>query len=85
MTKLIKKEIMEYVNGKKIKVVLIIDEASLLRLEVLAELHTMCQFQKDSKTWLPLIIAGQSSLLWHHVLLLEATLKVLTDRVWKST
>ncbi len=62
MTKLIKKEIMEYVNGKKIKVVLIIDEASLLRLEVLAELHTMCQFQKDSKTWLPLIIAGQSSL-----------------------
>ena len=63
MTKLIKKEIMEYVNDKKIKVVLIIDEASLLRLEVLAELHTICQFHKDSKAWLPLIIAGQSSLI----------------------
>ena len=63
MTKIIKKEIMEYVNGKKIKVVLIIDEASLLRLEVLSELHTICQFYKDSKTWLPIIIAGQSSLI----------------------
>jgi len=62
MIKIIKKEIMEYVNAKKIKMVLIIDEASLLRLEVLAELHTICQFHKDSKTWLPLIIAGQSSL-----------------------
>ncbi len=62
MTRIIKKEVMEYVNGKKMKVVLIIDEASLLRLEVLAELHTICQFHKDSKTWLPLIIAGQSSL-----------------------
>lgn len=63
MTKMIKKEIMEYVNDRKIKVVLIIDEASLLRIEVLAELHTICQFHKDSKTWLPLIIAGQSSLI----------------------
>lgn len=63
MTKLIKKQIMEYVSDKKIKVVLIIDEASLLRIEVLAELHTICQFYKDSKTWLPIIIAGQSSLI----------------------
>jgi type II secretory pathway predicted ATPase ExeA len=62
ITGLIRKEIVEWVQGKKMKVALIIDEASLLRLEVFAELHTICQFDKDSKPWLPLILAGQSSL-----------------------
>jgi general secretion pathway protein A len=62
ITSLIRKEIVEWVQGKKMKVALIIDEASLLRLEVFAELHTICQFDKDSKPWLPLILAGQSSL-----------------------
>lgn len=62
MTQLIKKEIEEYVEAKKKSVVLIIDEASLLRIEVLAELHTLCQFHKDAKPWLPMILAGQSSL-----------------------
>lgn len=62
MTRIIKKEITEFIDGRKMKMVLIIDEASLLRLEVLAELHTLCQFHKDSKTWLPIILAGQSSL-----------------------
>ena len=41
MTRLIRHEIIELVDGKKMKAVLIIDEASLLRLEVLAELHTI--------------------------------------------
>jgi len=63
MTKIIKKEIMEFIDNRKMKVVLIIDEASLLRIEVLAELHTLCQFHKDSRAWLPLILAGQSSLI----------------------
>ena len=62
ITGLIRKEVAELVQGKKMKVALIIDEASLLRLEVFAELHTICQFDKDSKPWLPLILAGQSSL-----------------------
>lgn len=62
ITSLIRKEIAEWVQGKKIKVALIIDEASLLRLEVFAELYTICQFDKDSKPWLPLILAGQSTL-----------------------
>jgi type II secretory pathway predicted ATPase ExeA len=62
ITGLIRKEIAEWVQGKKIKVALIIDEASLLRLEVFAELYTICQFDKDSKPWLPLILAGQSTL-----------------------
>lgn len=62
LTKRIRREIMEMVCGKKIRAVLVIDEASLLRLEVLAEIHTLCQFEQDSKPWLPLIMAGQANL-----------------------
>jgi type II secretory pathway predicted ATPase ExeA len=63
MVRLIKKEIKELVQEKKLKVVLIIDEASLLRLDVFTELHTLCQFHQDSKPWLPMILAGQSNLI----------------------
>lgn len=50
--------------GKRRQVpVLIIDEASLLRLEVFAQLHTVGQFDMDSKPWLPIILAGQNNLL----------------------
>jgi type II secretory pathway predicted ATPase ExeA len=63
MLQLIKKEITQLVCEKKIKVVLLVDEASLLRLEVFAELHTICQFEKDSKPYLPMILAGQNNLI----------------------
>jgi general secretion pathway protein A len=63
MIKMIKKEIINLVCEKKMKVVLIVDEASLMRLEVFAELHTICQFEKDAKPWLPIILVGQSSLI----------------------
>ena len=63
MIKLIKKEIRELVQGKKLKVVLIVDEASLMRLEVFAELHTITQFEQDSKPWLPIILAGKTNLI----------------------
>jgi type II secretory pathway predicted ATPase ExeA len=62
MVKNIKKEIVDLVLEKKQKVVLVVDEASLMRLEVFAELHTICQFEKDAKPWLPIILAGQNSL-----------------------
>jgi type II secretory pathway predicted ATPase ExeA len=62
MTQRIKQEIAELVQGKKMKTALVIDEASLLRLEVFAELHTLTQFEQDSKPWLPLILAGQANL-----------------------
>jgi len=45
------------------KVILIIDEASLFRLGVFTELHTLTQFEGDSKPFLPLILAGQSNLI----------------------
>lgn len=62
MTRRIQQEVLEMVQGKKIKVVLVIDEASLLRLEVFAELHTLTQFEQDSKPFLPVILAGQANL-----------------------
>jgi general secretion pathway protein A len=63
LTRLIQKEIRELYENKKIKPVLIIDEVSLLRLEVFAELHTLTQFDQDSKPYLPIILAGQSPLI----------------------
>ncbi len=63
MISIIKNEIREFVHGKKMQTVLIIDEASLLRMEVFAELHTLVQFEKDSRTWLPVILAGQPTLM----------------------
>lgn len=62
MSTRIRREILDLVNGKKMNSVLVVDEASLLRLEVFAELHTLCQFEMDSKPYLPLVLAGQSTL-----------------------
>lgn len=62
MTTRIKNEVLQLVCGKKITPVLVIDEASLLRLEVFAELHTLTQFDSDSKPYLPLVLAGQGNL-----------------------
>ena len=63
MTQQIQREIRELVLGKKMKAVLIIDEASLIRLDVFAELHTLTQFDGDSKPYLPFVLAGQSSVI----------------------
>jgi len=62
MVKAIKKEIVNLVLEKKQKVVVVVDEASLMRLEVFGELHTLCQFEQDAKPWLPIILVGQTSL-----------------------
>jgi len=59
----IRHEVHSLVCEKKMKVVLVVDEASLLRLEVFQEIHTLCQFELDSKPWLPIILAGQSHLI----------------------
>jgi type II secretory pathway predicted ATPase ExeA len=52
MVQNIRNELLELVQGQKLKVVWVIDEASLLRLEVFAELHTLTQLEKDSKPYL---------------------------------
>jgi len=63
MTRKIKHEVLEFVHGKKMKVVLVIDEASLFQLGVFAELHTLIQFESDSKPFLPVVLAGQTNLI----------------------
>jgi type II secretory pathway predicted ATPase ExeA len=50
------------ITQRKQTPVLIIDEASLMRLEILAQLHTISQFDMDSKPLLPIILAGQNNL-----------------------
>jgi general secretion pathway protein A len=62
LTRLIRAQIDSLVAGKKQQPLLIIDEASLLRLDVFAELHTITQFEADSKPWLPMVLAGQNNL-----------------------
>jgi general secretion pathway protein A len=62
MIRLIQKEIRELVQSKKLNVVLVVDEANMLRLEVFAELHAITQFEGDSKAWLPIIFVGRTNL-----------------------
>lgn len=63
MTSMIRTEIKNLVSSKKLRPVLIIDEASLLRLDVFAELHTLLQFEQDAKSHLPLILVGGASII----------------------
>jgi len=78
LLKFIRRQILELTDGRKQKPVLIIDEASLLRLEVFAELHTLTQFEGDSRPLLPIIFAGQNNLV---DLLLYRTSIPLASRV----
>jgi general secretion pathway protein A len=60
--RIIRRQVLETVGNRKQKLALVIDEASLLRVEVFAELHTITQFEGDSKPYLPIILAGQNNL-----------------------
>ncbi len=62
LLRIIRRQILDLIQSRKLRPVLIIDEASLLRLEVFAELHTVTQFDADSKPHLPIILAGQNNL-----------------------
>lgn len=62
LTKTIRDILMEVSYRKQVPV-LIIDEAHLLRLGVFAQLHTIGQFEMDSKPLMPIILAGQNNLL----------------------
>ena len=58
-----KNAIKELFNKHRCKILVVIDEASLLRADVFAELHTATQFDYDSNNLFSLILAGQNSLL----------------------
>lgn len=63
LIKELKNAIEEYIKQKKGKLVVIIDEASLLRTDVFSELHTITQFNLDSANMFSLVLVGQNSLL----------------------
>jgi len=62
LTKTIRNILIEISKRKQTPVV-IIDEAQLLRLDVFLQLHTLGQFEMDSNPLMPLILAGQNSLI----------------------
>lgn len=55
----------EIATAKKQRIVILIDEAQLLRRELLAELHTVLNFDHDVANFLSLILYGQTTLLDH--------------------
>lgn len=55
--------IREISTAKKQKILVVVDEAHLLRAEVFAELHTLTQFDNDSKNMFAIVLAGQPNLL----------------------
>ena len=58
-----KATIRDIASTKKQKIVVVVDEAHLLRAEVFAELHTITQFDHDSKNLFSIVLAGQPNLL----------------------
>jgi len=63
LLRIIRGQILDLATKSKQKPVLVIDEASLLRIAVYAELHTITQFEADSKPYLPVILVGQNNLI----------------------
>ncbi len=61
--KIFKTTIREIAATKKQKIMIVVDEAHLLRGDVFAELHTITQFDNDSKNLFSLVLAGQPNLL----------------------
>ena len=53
----------DIVIGKKQRVILIIDEANLLRPEIFAELHTLTKFDHDSQNLLSIALIGNNNLI----------------------
>lgn len=63
LTRAIRSAVMDMVESRKIRPVLIIDEANHLSADVFSELHVISQYRQDSCPLLPIILSGQTSLL----------------------
>lgn len=64
MVKNIRDIILE-IASRKVTPVLVIDEAHLLKRNVFTQLHTLVQFEYDSRPVLPIILCGQDLLIDH--------------------
>jgi general secretion pathway protein A len=63
LMQLFKTTIRDIASAKKQKILVVVDESHLLRIEVFSELHTATQFDHDSKNLFSITLAGQASLL----------------------
>lgn len=72
------RELILEVASRKVVPVLIIDEAHLLKRSVFTQLHTMAQFEFDSRPVMPMILCGQDLLLEH---LMANSVRPLASRV----
>jgi type II secretory pathway predicted ATPase ExeA len=58
-----KATLLDIATTKKQKIVVVVDEAHLLRPEIFAELHTVSQFDHDSKNIFSIVLTGQPNLI----------------------
>lgn len=72
------REIILEIASRNVVPVLIIDEAHLLKRSVFIQLHTIAQFEFDSRPVMPMILCGQDLLLDH---LMANTVRPLASRV----
>jgi general secretion pathway protein A len=62
LSRMIKNAIRDLVVAKKLKVLLVIDEANLLRIDIFSEIHTLTQFDHDTISPFAIAIVGQTNL-----------------------
>ena len=81
-----KAAIRDIATSKKQRIIVCIDEAQLLRRDVLAELHTVLNFDHDGANFLSLVLCGQTTLLEHLQYRMAAPLasRVMTKAHLKS-
>lgn len=58
-----KNALRDLVASQKQQVILVVDEANLLRAEVFSEIHTLTNFENDSKNLISIVFAGQANLI----------------------
>jgi type II secretory pathway predicted ATPase ExeA len=72
------REILLEIASRKVVPLLIIDEAHLLKRSVFTQLHTLAQFEFDSRPVMPMILCGQDLLLDH---LMSLSVRPLASRI----
>ena len=72
------REIILEIASRNVTPVMIIDEAHLMRRNVFTQLHTMAQFEFDSRPVLPMVLCGQDLLMDH---LMAMSARPLASRV----
>lgn len=63
LIRIVKDTIRDIATTKKQKILIVVDEAHLLRTDAFGEIHTLTQFDHDSKNLFSMVFAGQISLL----------------------